>query len=288
MRVLVTGATGFIGRRLIAHLGGTGHQALTVSRGSAGDFDWSTAGLEKAMAAVDAVVHLAGENIFGKRWSPKQKTVIRESRIETTQQLAELAAEKGIATFLSASAVGYYGPHGDEELDESAPPGSDFLATTCRDWEEATAAAREGGTRVVTLRIGVVLGAGGGALQKMLPPFRLGLGGPSGNGRQIVSWIHVDDVVELLLFLLSRTDLEGPFNATAPSPVTMRELSSALGRALHRPAFFPVPGFLLKWGLGEAAEVLLTGQKALPLRALEAGFEFRFPELDSALRSILS
>lgn len=287
MKVLVTGATGFVGSRLIPRLRAAGHQVLTVSRGVEGDYDWSPESLEKGVGVADGIVHLAGENLFGKRWNPTQKKVLVSSRVETTRQLAELAAEKGVRSFISASAIGYYGPRDDVSVDETGAKGDDFLAGLCVEWEAAVEPAREAGLAVAIVRIGVVLGLGGGALQKMLPPFRLGLGGPLGSGRQIVSWIHIDDLVDLFVFLLAQPDAEGVFNGTAPNPVTMKELSRALGRALHRPALFPVPGFLLKLALGEVADVLLTGQTVEPSRALEAGFEFRHETIGQALDDLL-
>ena len=287
MRVLVTGATGFLGSRLIPRLRTAGHETLTVSRGAEGDYDWSPESLEKAVGVADGIVHLAGENLFGKRWSPTQKKVLASSRVETTRKLAELAAEKGVRSFVSASAIGYYGPRDDVSVDETGAKGDDFLAGLCVEWEAAVEPAREAGLAVAIVRIGVVLGLGGGALQKMLPPFRLGLGGPLGSGRQIVSWIHIDDLVDLFVFLLAQPHAEGVFNGTAPNPVTMRDLSRALGRSLHRPALFPVPGFLLKLALGEVADVLLTGQTVEPSRALEAGFEFRHETVGQALDDLL-
>jgi uncharacterized protein (TIGR01777 family) len=288
MRVLITGASGFVGGRLKTVLRSRGHQVLTLGRGASGDFDWSEEGLERGVATADTLVHLAGENLFHRRWSAEQKERIRSSRVETTSRLAKLAGEKAPKRLVSASAVGYYGARDDAEtLDETAPAGDDFLAGVCRDWEAATSAASTAGCPTALVRFGVVLGPDGGALAKMLPPFRLGLGGPLGSGRQTVSWIHLDDVASLLAFLVERPDLEGPFNATAPGPVTMKQLSAALGRALRRPAFLPVPGIALKLALGEVADILLTGQRVVPKRALEAGFVFAYPEIEKALEEIV-
>ena len=287
MKVLLTGATGFVGSRLSVALRGGGHEVETVSRGSGGDYDWSDDALERAVEANEAIIHLAGEPIIGKRWSAVQKTKLRDSRVDTTRKLATLAAQAGANTLLCASAIGYYGPRDDRPVDESASPGDDFLSRLCVDWEQAVRPARDGGVRVASVRIGVALGEGGGALAKMLPPFRMGVGGPIGSGRQVVSWIHLDDLVRLFVFLLERSDLAGAFNGTAPHAVTMKELSRELGRALHRPAIFPVPGFVLKVALGEASLLLLTGQRVLPTRTLDAGFEFRYPEVDAALESVL-
>lgn len=290
MRILLTGATGFVGGRLSELLRGQGHEVLPVSRrplGSEAAFDWSEEGLQRGVAAADAIVHLAGENLFAKRWSARQKAVLCSSRVESTRRLARLAAEHGTKVFVSASAVGRYGASDDRELDESSPRGSDFLADLCTQWEDATEAAVEAGVRTAIVRIGVVLGKDGGALAKMLPPFRLGLGGPLGSGDQWMSWIHLDDLCGLIAFLLEHEGAAGPFNATAPNPVTMKTMARTLGRVLHRPAFLPAPAPMLRLALGEVADVLLTGQRVLPRRALAAGFSFRHPELEPALRDLL-
>jgi len=188
---------------------------------------------------------------------------------------------------LNASAVGYYGPRQDEELHEDSPSGRGFLAETCKAWEAEAQQAESLGVRLIRLRIGIVLAKGGGALGKMLAPFQLGLGGPLGTGRQWMSWIHREDLIHLVHFLLERKEARGVYNATAPSPVTMKEFTQTLGRVLHRPAFFPVPSFVLKGLLGEMADMLLTGQRVLPKRALQAGFSFKFPRLEPALQEIL-
>jgi uncharacterized protein len=288
LKILLTGATGFIGSRFARHAIARGHKILPVSRTErAGTLDWSHSNLEKGIAAADAIVHLAGENLFGKRWTERQKQVLVESRVEPTSQLATLAAQRRPAVFVSASAVGYYGPSDSENLDEHAPPGHDFLATLCRQWEDATAPASGAGVRTVITRFGIVLGREGGALKQMLPPFKLGIGGPIGSGRQWMSWVHADDVAELLLFLVESESARGPYNVTAPQPATMRDFASTLGKVLHRPAALPVPGFALKLALGDVADVLLTGQHVAPRRALEAGYPFRFPALEPALREIL-
>lgn len=288
MRVLITGATGFVGSALRTKLRADGHRVITLSRGPAGDYDWSDEGLERGVAAADAVVHLAGENLFGRRWSVAQKQVIRESRVVPTSRLAEVLAGRGTGRpLISASAIGYYGTSEVETFDESSPAGHDYLAEVCTAWEAATVAAESAGCRVATVRTGVVFGRGGGALQKMLPPFKFGLGGPLGSGRQMVSWIHLTDLVELICMLLSRDDLSGPFNATAPEPVDMKTLASQLGRALHRPAVMPVPGFALRLALGEVADLLLTGQRVLPVRARQVGFKFSFATVDRALEDLV-
>lgn len=287
MKVLLTGATGFVGSRLRERLELAGHEVLPVSRRPGRGYDWSEGSLREGVAAADAVVHLAGENLFGKRWTAEQKERIRASRVDTTERLARLVAERRPTCFVSASAVGYYGPSDVPGLDEHAPPGDDFLAGVCRDWEAAAEAAIESGVRTARVRIGVVLGPDGGALAQLLPIFRLGVGGPVGSGRQGFSWVHREDLCSLFLFLLENERAQGAFNATAPEPVTMKDFARTLGRVLHRPAVLPVPGFALKLALGEVADVLLTGQHVLPRRAREIGFEFRFPELEGALRDVL-
>lgn len=287
MKVLVTGATGFVGSHLARRLEEVGHEVVVVSRRRGVGYDWSDEGLHDAVEVSDAVVHLAGRNLFDGRWNARRRAELRSSRVETTERIARLAARLRTRVLVTASAVGYYGPRGDEDLDESSPPGDDFLARLCRDWEAAAAPARDAGVRVATVRIGVVLGRDGGALERLLTPFRLGLGGPVGSGRQPFPWVHVEDLASLLLFLLEHDDARGPFNGTAPGVVDMATFARALGRALHRPAVLPLPGFALRLALGEVADVLLTGQRALPRRALEAGFAFRFPDLDAALRDLV-
>jgi hypothetical protein len=286
MKVLLTGATGFVGTHLTKKLEGAGHEVLPVSRKRGAAFDWSEESLRRGVDAADAVISLAGENLFAKRWNAVQKQVLWSSRVEGTTGLARLAAQRKPRCLLSASAIGWYGPSDDRELDERSPRGNDFLAELCLDWEAATEAAVEAGVRTAVVRIGVVLGDGGGALARMLPPFRLGLGGPLGHGRQWISWVHVDDLCGLFLFLLENEHASGVYNATAPEPVTMKELSRTLAGVLHRPAFFPVPAPVLKLALGEAASILLTGQRVKPGRALEAGYRFAYPELEGALRQI--
>jgi len=291
MKVLLTGATGFVGTHLARRLAAAGHEVLPVSRrpikGSGAAFDWSEDSLRRGVASADAIVHLAGENIFARRWSAAQKQRLWTSRVETTRRLAILAAECGTRCFLSTSAVGVYGPNELDELDESSPRGTDFLAELCRDWEEATDVALEAGVRTCIVRAGVVLGRGGGALARMLTPFKLGIGGPVGDGRQWFSWVHLDDLASLYLFLLEHEACSGFFNGTSPLPVTMRDFARGLGRALHRPAVLPLPGVVLRLALGEVSEVLLTGQRALPRRALAAGFEFEFAGLDHALADLV-
>jgi uncharacterized protein len=288
MKVLLTGASGFIGSRLSKRLEAAGHRVLPVSRRPDSTYNWSDESLERGVRESDAVIHLAGENLFAKRWSEKQKQVLETSRTMPTRKLAALVAARRPLCFISASAVGYYGPHSNEHLEEGSPHGQDFLAGLCVDWEAETVAARNAGVRTAVMRTGVVLGQGGGALSKMLPPFKLGLGGPLGSGKQWMSWIHIDDLISLFLFILENPDASGAFNGTAPRPVTMKEFAHSLGKALHRPAVFPVPGPILRLALGEVADILLTGQYVEPRRATEAGFRFQYGDVDSALRDIVT
>jgi uncharacterized protein (TIGR01777 family) len=288
MRVLLSGGTGFVGSALRARLLAAGHATTLVGRARGAECDWSPEHLQRAAARSDAIVHLAGANLFARRWTRAYKQDLRDSRVGTTALLAALAGSCNVRSLLCASAVGYYGPHGDEPLDESAARGTGFLAELCADWEAACEPARRAGVRVAQLRMGLVLGRGGGALQRMLLPFRLGLGGPLGSGSQILSWIHLHDLTELFVHLLERPEQAGAFNATAPEPASMRDFAHALGHALRRPAFLPVPALPLRLAMGEVADVLLTGQRVLPQRALESGFAFRYPTLAGALADILS
>jgi uncharacterized protein (TIGR01777 family) len=304
MRVFVTGGTGLIGTRLVRHLLKRGDQAVVLTRRPdaaaklfgpgcavvAGDptqgGDWMG-----AVADCDAVVNLAGENVFGRRWNAEVKALLHDSRVKATQNVAEALrrpADGRPRALVNASAIGYYGPHGNEELTEDSPPGDDFLARLCIDWEKAARAAESAGVRCVTVRVGVVLDKEGGALAKLLTPFKLGAGGPVGSGEQWLSWIHHEDMTGLFLLALDNPEARGPLNGTAPGPVTNREFGRALGRALHRPAFMPMPGFALRLLVGEAAEVVLTGQRVLPRQAQRLGYAFKYPTIDAALREIVS
>jgi uncharacterized protein len=288
----VTGATGLIGSALVRSIRGDGGSVRRVVRGEvapgSGDVRWDpgagridTAGLE----GVDAVVHLAGENV-GERWTAEKKRRIRESRVAGTQLLARALAELASPprVLISASAVGIYGDRGDEELDEQSATGTGFLAEVGREWEGATEAAERAGIRVVHLRLGVVLSREGGALGKLLLPFRLGVGGRVGSGRKWMSWISRTDVVHAIRFALATDGLAGAVNATAPRPATNADFTRALGRALGRPTLVPVPAAALQLAFGEMADAtLLASQRALPRRLLEAGFAFQHPDLRSAL-----
>ncbi len=286
MKILVSGASGLVGSALQIALRARGHEVRSLGR-KAADHDWSASSLGQGVAWCDAIVALAGENIFGQRWNPAFKQQLWASRFESTRSLALLAAEQRTKVLIGSSAVGYYGAHGDELLDEGAAPGADFAARMCVDWESALAPAAQAGVRCACVRIGVVLARGGGALGRMLPVFRLGLGGPVGSGRQWFSWIHLDDLVALIVWILESESARGTYNGTAPGPVTMKEFARTLGRVLHRPAFIPVPGFALRLRFGEGADVLLTGQRVLPARALAEGFRFAQPALEGALAELV-
>jgi uncharacterized protein len=288
MRVTVTGASGLIGSRLVQALRDRGDDVTTLSRDPARGVPWDPAerAPTDALNGRDAVVHLAGEHV-AQRWSPEARKRIRESRELGTHNLVRglEQADARPTILVSASAVGYYGHGGDERLTEDAPPGDDFLAQVCVAWEEEARRAEPLGLRVVRVRTGVVLDASGGALGKMLLPFKLGAGGPVAGGRQYMPWIHADDVVGLYLAALDDERYSGPVNASAPEPVTNKAFSTALGRALHRPAVAPIPGFAIRALYGDMAEIVTEGQRAVPAKALELGYAFQHPDLDEALRS---
>jgi uncharacterized protein (TIGR01777 family) len=296
VKVAVTGATGVIGRAVVRELVGRGDSVVALSRNPTGAdlgvevAEWRRPKEEPAPAAafagVDGVVHLLGEPI-AQRWSEDVKREIRDSRVLGTRNLVAGMRGAGVSVLVSQSATGYYGPRGDETVDESADPGSDFLASVVVDWEAEARAAEQLGLRVALCRTGVVLSPTGGALEKMLTPFKLGVGGPVAGGDQYLPWVHIDDVVGALLFALDSPDAAGPINVTAPTPVTNREFSRALGRALHRPAFMPVPGFAIRSLYGEMAAIVTTGVRAEPRRLEQLGYAFRRPELAGALEAAL-
>jgi uncharacterized protein (TIGR01777 family) len=300
MRVTATGATGLIGARLVRALAERGDDVTVLSRDP--DRAHEQLGVPAvawdpmagpapvvALAGRDAVVHLAGEPV-AQRWSGPAKERIRTSRTVGTGNLVAGLREADVRprVLVSASAVGYYGPRGDEQLDEAAPPGEDFLAAVCVAWERAAQEAEQLGMRVVRIRTGVVLDPGGGALAKMLPPFRAGVGGPVAGGRQWMPWIHVDDLIGLYVAALDGDGWQGPVNATAPEPARNGDFSKALGRALKRPAVMPVPRLALRALYGEMEQIVTTGQRAVPRRALAHGHAFRHPQLDEALRAALA
>ena len=279
MIIAITGASGFVGKNLSAKLAAEGHTTRAISlRGKLPS---------EAFAICDAVVHLSGEPV-AQRWTAAVKQRIRDSRIEGTRAVvaAIAALEKKPSVLISASAIGYYGSRGDEILTETSAPSNDFLGETCVAWERESREAEKLGVRVVNPRIGVVLGRDGGALQKMLPPFRLGVGGRIGSGKQWMSWIHIDDLVGLILFAISNPNVRGPVNAVVSQPVTNAEFTQELAKALHRPAILPVPEFALKLLFGEMSGMLVGGQRVVPQAALAAGFEFRYSELGSALAAL--
>ena len=353
MRVFLTGGTGLVGSLLVKKLLARGDQVVVLSRRpDAGKKLWGesvtivagdpvTPGAwMDAVAACDAVVHLAGEGIFNRRWSQEFKDLIYSSRIKGTDNIvaalgksaAVAPASQGPPAFssnlaesvqppafspllaetekrtsssplppgeglgvrgtprvlVSGSAIGFYGPHGDEELTENSLAGIDFFSKVCTDWEKAAQAATSHCVRVVLLRTGVVFDKNGGALTKMLPPFKMGVGGPIAGGRQFMSWIHNEDLCGLILFALDHAEVNGPLNGTAPNPVTNKEFSKALGKVLGRPSFLPTPGFALRVMLGEVSEVITQGQRVLPRKALDAGYAFKFTEVEAALRDLLA
>ena len=302
MRIAVTGATGLIGKSLCRRLQREGKELVLFARNtrnaqssfpSARVLEWdAVAGPPPvgSLDGVDAVVHLLGEGIADGRWSAGRKKAIHESRIEGTRNLVEglRQASRPPGLLVSGSAIGFYGSRGDEELDESSQRGGGFLGDVCQAWEEQARAAEALGIRTVLLRTGIVLSPRGGALAKMLPPFRMFVGGALGSGKQWMSWIHMDDEVGLIRHILNSDELQGAVNATAPSPVTNSKFSKTLGKVLGRPSVLAVPGLALKLLLGEMAqELLLNGQKVLPRRALASGYSFKFPELEGALRDLL-
>jgi len=295
MHIGVTGAAGFVGTALVPALVRDGHQLIRLRRErpapGAPEVYWNPAAgaLPSLFEGFDAVVHLAGENIAG-RWTSEKKKRIHESRVLGTRQVAESLAEmvKPPRVLVMASAIGYYGDRGDEELTEQSAPGKDFLAATCVEWEAAAEPAERAGIRVVKLRLGVVLARHGGALARMLPPFRLGLGGRIGSGQQYWSWVTLADVVAAFRLALANESLRGPVNVVAPEPVTNAEFTAALGKALRRPTIFPMPAFAARLALGEMAEaVLLASAKVKPAR-LAAAYDFQHPRLGPALAHILS
>ena len=276
MIVAVTGASGFIGRRLTERLRAGGHTVREISLRSG----------PPVVPVCHAVVHLAGEPV-AQRWTRSARDRILKSRVEGTKSLVKALSEHPPPVLISASGIGYYGSRGDDILTETSKPGADFLAEVVLGWERAARSAEQIGIRVVPLRFGMVLGRGGGALKKMLLPFRLGLGGRLGTGKQWMSWIHLQDLISLIGFAIESGQCKGAMNAVAPHPVTNAEFAHDLARALHRPAIFPVPELALKLLYGKMSGVILGSQRVVPEAALQAGFEFRFPELGPALRHIV-
>jgi len=295
MKVAVTGASGLIGSALVPFLRTAGHEVLSLVRRApvaADEVGWDPARGEidrLALEGIDGVVHLSGENVAAGRWTAARKARLRESRVGPTRLLAETLASlaRRPRVLVSASAVGLYGDRGEEWVTESSPPADDFLGRLSVAWEAATGPAARAGIRVVNLRTGIVLTPAGGALGKMLLPFRLGLGGVLGSGRQYVSWVAMDDEVGAIRHVLEREDVAGPVNAVAPRPVTNAELTKTLGRVLSRPTLVPAPAFALRLALGEMAEALLASTRVRPERLVATGYRFLFPELEPALRHVL-
>jgi uncharacterized protein len=301
MRIVITGGSGLIGRAVARELGGAGYEVVLLTRNTskvgplppntrAVQWDGRTAeGWGKLLDADTGILHLAGDPVAEGRWTEEKKRRIRDSRVQTGQAVlaAIRQAKSRPKLLLQGSAVGYYGDGGDQVLTESSPPGDDFLARVCVEWEAATAEVSGLGVRRPVLRTGIVLSREGGALPKMILPFRFLAGGPLGGGRQWLPWIHFADEVGAIRFLIEHEEADGPFNLTAPEPVTNRDFSHALGRALSRPSFAPAPGFALRLLLGEMADALLHGQRAVPRRLLDLGYAFRYPEVSTALRSLL-
>ena len=306
MKVLVTGGSGFVGRHLVEALTRRGRDVVVLGRGEAGPppsargtdagnvqiATWSPERLgdwTRWVEESDAVVHLAGAGIFDERWSAERLALVKSSRVDSTTNLARAIAEAKSKprVFVSASAIGYYGSRGDEALTESSAPGSGFMADVCVAWEKEADAAAALGMRLVKLRTGVVLGQNGGALAKMLPPFKGGMGGKLGSGDQWMSWIHHEDVIGLIRHALDQP-IAGPINAVAPNPVTNQEFTRRMGDALHRPTLFPVPEFAVKALFGEMAQIVLGSQRILPKAAESSGYRFRYPELAPALQSLFA
>lgn len=307
MRVFVAGATGLVGSRLVARLLQRDDAvAVLTRRPEAARAKWSdactvvagdpmqTGPWTASINDCDAVINLVGEGIFNRRWSASFKELLRTSRVQSTQNIVDALKKNPTKAagqpklLVNASAIGYYGATRDEELTESSPPGNDFLASACVEWENAARQAGAAGVRVVIVRVGVVLDREGGALKKMLLPFKMFMGGPTGSGKQWLSWIHHEDLVGMILLALDDARAAGPMNGVAPNPVTNKNFARALGRALHRPAFMPTPAFGLRLMLGQVASVITSGQRVLPRNALDLGYVFKFPDLDAALQNVLA
>ncbi|MGD8331399.1 MAG: TIGR01777 family oxidoreductase [Acidobacteriota bacterium] len=300
MRVLISGVTGFIGSRMAEVFTAAGHEVWGLSRDPeaarkkvpqlAEAFAWNPVAQQPpagSLTGVDAVVHLAGETVNG-RWTAKKKQRIEDSRVIGTRNLVKsFESGKRPPVLASSSAIGYYGDRGDEELTEEVKPGHDFLAEVSKKWEAEAERAEQLGTRVVVIRTGVVLAPGGGALQAMLPPFKMGAGGPMGSGKQWWSWIHRDDLVAIFRRAIEDETMSGPYNGTAPEPLRQKDFAKVLGKVLHRPAFMPTPAFALKLLLGGFSAELLGSKKVLPAKLRKQGFEFAHPELEGALREAL-
>ncbi|QLE47673.1 TIGR01777 family protein [Nostoc sp. C057] len=306
MKVAITGATGFVGSLLVQRLHGKGHKIVVLTRNTAFAqkvfpseafpnveivaYTPNTSGSwQSVIASCDGVVNLAGEPIGEGRWTPERKQEILNSRKLGTQKIVEaiVNANPKPTVLINASAIGYYGTSETANFDETSQSGNDFLAQVCQAWEAEATKVKDAGVRLVILRFGIVLG-NGGALGKMIPPFKLFAGGPIGSGQQWFSWIHIDDLVNLIMQALTKPEIEGIYNATTPNPVRMADLSQTLGQVMNRPSWLPVPAFAIEALLGDGAIVVLEGQQVLPKRTMETGFEYKYPNLESALRQILA
>lgn len=301
MKIILAGATGFIGKPLVSRLSAAGHHLVILTRDPARSrwhvspklqvlqWDSKTAGKwASAVDGADAVINLAGEPIAEKRWSPEQKQKLLRSRVDATRAIVQAfqSAKTKPKVLINGSAVGFYGPVENDEVPEETPKGTGFLADVCEAWEKETEPLKNTGVRIVLLRTGIVLEKGGGALAKMEFPFKIFAGGPLGSGTQGFPWIHLDDEIGLIEFALTHESVEGPLNAAAPESLTNAQFSKALGHALHRPSWAPVPAFVLKLMLGEMSEMLLTGQRAVPRKALQAGYRFKYSSATQALQAI--
>jgi uncharacterized protein len=306
MKVAIAGATGFVGSRLVQQLHGKGHNIVVLTRNTAfaqkvfpseafpnveivAYTPNASGSWESVIASCDGVVNLAGEPIGEGRWTPERKQEILNSRKLGTQKIVEaiVNANPKPTVLINASAIGYYGTSETATFDETSLSGNDFLAQVCQAWEAEARKVKDAGVRLVILRFGIVLG-NGGALGKMIPPFKLFAGGPIGSGRQWFSWIHLDDLVNLIAQALTKPEIEGVYNATAPNPVRMADLSQTLGQVMNRPSWLPVPGFAIEALLGDGAMVVLEGQQVMPKRTVETGFEYKYPNLQSALAQIIN
>jgi uncharacterized protein (TIGR01777 family) len=300
MKIAIAGATGFVGSRLVAALTAQGHEILILTRSPQkakqlfpqaeilGYTPLKSGEWQQSISGCDAVVNLVGEPIADKRWTPTQKQEILDSRQIPTQNIVAAINQSTVKpkVLVNASAIGYYGTSETAQFDETSPPGQDYLAEVCKAWE-TSAQGVSSDTRLVILRFGIVLAEGGGVLGKMLPVFQTFMGGAIGSGNQWVSWIHREDLVQLIITAIDNDKMQGIYNATAPNPVTMQQLAQGLGEVIHRPSWLPVPSFVLETMLGEGAKIVLEGQQVLPQRTIAEGFTFQYPELKFALKSIL-
>ncbi|MGB3532655.1 MAG: TIGR01777 family oxidoreductase [Microcoleaceae cyanobacterium] len=306
MKVAITGATGFVGSRLVQRLSAIGHQPLVLTRNSEKaqrvfpksaypqleivSYTPTQPGpWQDAIAGCEGVVNLAGAALADERWTPQRKQEIIESRVKLTENLVSAIAKSDPkpAVLVNASAIGYYGTSETATFDETSPSGNDFLAEVCKKWETAASKVKDSGTRLVIIRVGLVMGMGG-ALGKMLTPFKLFAGGPLGDGNQWFSWVHRDDLVNLIIYSLTHSEMAGVYNGTAPNPVKMKEFCQTLGKVINRPSWLPVPAFALEAILGDAAQLVLEGQQVLPKQTQQTGFEYKYPQLEAALREILN